>query len=283
MIQGGGARQPTRERAAWLGDALAIKEPTAAMFRRQTGSHLLVIGQNADAARAILASSCLSLVAQQAAEERDDLPAITIFDGSPNDDPESGYLSRLSQLFPDEIRVIRQKQLTEGLNRLCDELERRKADPALACPPRFLIVNGLHRFRDLRKAEDEFGFSRKSDSQGPSPAEQFAELTREGPAHGIHVLVWCDTLANVQRAIDRRDLREFEQRVLFQMGVADSSTLVDSPIASRLGLNRALLATEEMSAPEKFRPYRLPDETYLAWAAERLARVRSGKVEATAT
>jgi hypothetical protein len=281
-IQGGGARQPARERMAWLGDALAIKEPTAAIFRRQNGSNLLVIGQNADAARAIFAAACLSLVAQQVAEERDELATVTILDGSPSDDPEAGFLARMGERFPDVVRVVRQKQQTDGLNRLAEELERRKMDPAVGYSPRFLIVYGLHRFRDLRKAEDEFGFSRKSESQGPSPADQFAELIREGPAHGIHVLAWCDTLANVQRAIDRRDLREFEQRVLFQMGVADSSTLVDSPVASRLGLNRALLATEEMSAPEKFRPYRLPDDAYLAWAAERLTPVRSQTAE-TAT
>jgi hypothetical protein len=52
-------------------------------------------------------------------------------------------------------------------------------------------------------------------------------------------------------------------RVLFQMGVNDSSTLIDSPLASRLGLHRALFASEEMATPEKFRPYSLPDEAWL--------------------
>jgi S-DNA-T family DNA segregation ATPase FtsK/SpoIIIE len=51
--------------------------------------------------------------------------------------------------------------------------------------------------------------------------------------------------------------------VLFQMGVNDSSTLIDSPLASRLGLHRALFASEEMAMPEKFRPYSLPEEEWL--------------------
>ena len=56
------------------------------------------------------------------------------------------------------------------------------------------------------------------------------------------------------------------------MGVTDSSTLIDSPAASRLGLNRALYAAEELSSPEKFRPYRLPADLWLAMVGEQSVR-----------
>ena len=58
--------------------------------------------------------------------------------------------------------------------------------------------------------------------------------------------------------VDRGGMREFGLRVLFQMSVNDSSALIDSPAAARLGRNRALLVTEETTQPEKFRPYGLP-------------------------
>src|SRR5207248_10624951 len=115
---------------------------------------------------------------------------------------------------------------------------------------------------------DDFGF-RKSDGE-PSPAQRFATLLREGPAVGIHIVAWCDTLVNVQRAFERTALREFEMKVLFQMGANDSSTLIDSPHASRLGVNRALFAHEELTAPEKFRPFSLPPEAWLEGLAGRL-------------
>ncbi|HEX4589994.1 MAG TPA: FtsK/SpoIIIE domain-containing protein, partial [Gemmataceae bacterium] len=56
LIDGGASVEPAgrrggRDRDAWLGDALAIKEPTRAVFRRQSGSGLLVIGQQAEPAR----------------------------------------------------------------------------------------------------------------------------------------------------------------------------------------------------------------------------------------
>ena len=64
-----------------------------------------------------------------------------------------------------------------------------------------------------------------------------------------------DTLASLQRSFDRNALREFDWKVLFQISPADSSTLIDSPAASRLGTNRGLLHSEELGMLEKFRPY----------------------------
>jgi hypothetical protein len=63
--------------------------------------------------------------------------------------------------------------------------------------------------------------------------------------------------------------------VLFQMSAADSSHLLDSPLASRLGRNRALFHTDELEQPEKFRPYGLPALGWLAEVKRRLAAVSS--------
>ena len=134
--------------------------------------------------------------------------------------------------------------------------------------PRFLVVHGLQRLRELRKPEDDFGFGRKGERQA-TPGEQFAAILRDGAPLGIHVICWCDTLTNLQRALDRQALRDFALRVLFQMSPADSSNLIDSPAASRLGNNRALLYLDERGTTEKFRPYGPPSEAWLTWVRER--------------
>src|SRR5262249_51460482 len=56
--------QSPRSAAAWLGDAVSIKDPTSALFRRLGGSHLLIVGQNDEAALGIAASILVSLAAQ---------------------------------------------------------------------------------------------------------------------------------------------------------------------------------------------------------------------------
>ena len=63
-------------------------------------------------------------------------------------------------------------------------------------------------------------------------------------------------------------------RVLFQMSAADSSTLIDIPAASKLGVHRALFYSEDRGQPEKFRPYGLPSEEWLAWVKEATTRPR---------
>ena len=126
----------------------------------------------------------------------------------------------------------------------------------------------------LTPEDDDFGFSRRGEDKAPSPAKQFAMVLREGPAVGVFTVAWCDSLNNVNRALDRQGLREFEMRVLFQMSAADSSNLIDSPLASKLGMHRALFYTEDQGRTEKFRPYGPPDEAWLESVRHQLAGQR---------
>jgi hypothetical protein len=255
--------------AAWLGEPIAIKEPTAAVFRRQSGSNVLLVGQHGEAALGILCGALVSLAAQLPAGAEDSGRFSWLGDPAPDVPAAAGLLDRLAGAVP-QLRVVAWRDLPTGLGELADEVDRRHKDRAADAPPRFLFVYGLQRFRDLRKLEDDFGFSRRGEEKPAHPSKLFANVLREGPAVGVFTLVWCDTLTNLNRALDRPQLRELEMRVLFQMSAGDSSTLIDAPIASKLGLSRALFCTEEQGRIEKFRPYGLPSEAWLDWVKERL-------------
>jgi hypothetical protein len=133
------------------------------------------------------------------------------------------------------------------------------------------VLFGVQRLRDLRRQEDDFSFSRKEEATA-SPSQQFATLLREGPPLGMHTIMWCDTLNNLQRTLDRSSMRELTLRVVFQMNVSDSSNLIDTPAASKLGPHRALFFNEEEGRLDKFRPYGLPSEEWLQNVREQLAR-----------
>ena len=139
------------------------------------------------------------------------------------------------------------------------------------------MIHDLARFRELRRGDDDFSFSRSDDSQPASPASQFTRILREGPALGIHVLMWCDSYNNVNRTFDRQGLREVELRVLFQMNATDSSNLIDSPAAAQLGVHRALLYNEGEGRLEKFRPYGPPPDDWLAWLDRQLRARAAGE------
>ncbi|MCC6357575.1 MAG: DUF87 domain-containing protein [Phycisphaerales bacterium] len=256
---------------AWLGDAVAIKDPTATRFRRQNGANLLIVSQREDAASALLGSSLLSLAAQLPPERS----RFIVLDPR-SAEPASSGLRSLAAMLPHAIDFVDFHEVVARLNELAGEVQRRVdgAESNSAGTPTdvYLLVAGLQRYRLLRKQETTFSFSRPTEDDAATPDMHFATLLREGPVHGVHVLAWADTLATVERTFERATLGEFDWRVLFQMSAADSTVLIDTPDANRLGLYRAILFSEEQGLLEKFRPYGPLTGTVLDSVREAMAR-----------
>ncbi|MAC20893.1 MAG: cell division protein FtsK [Phycisphaerae bacterium] len=250
----------------WLGDAVAIKDPTSAVLRRQAGSNLVVVGQQDEPA---LALTTAGILAAGAGHRVDDLRMV-VLDGTTADDPNAGHLDVVAGHLPHRIDRPDFRGVGEAITELGAELARRIESGATDDPTILLVIHGLQRFRVLRKAEDDFGFS--TDDAPPTPDRVFGELLREGPEHGIFTLAWADTVSTLERCVDRQSMRAFDQKAMFQVGATDSSNLIDSPAASMLGPNRGLLYSEERGTVEKFRPWALPSEAYLSAAGRALER-----------
>ncbi len=249
---------------AWLGDPVAIKDPTAVLFRRQGGNHLLIVGQNAEGALGIMSATLISLAAQyppaKSATVRDGARFVVI-DGTPEDDVHAEFLSRVAGALGHSISVVGWKEAPRVLAELGEEVARRQQPDADDGPELFVMVHDLGRFRDLRRKENDFGFG--TPGEPAIPADHLAAILKEGSALGVHLITWSDTLSNLNRVFDNQSIREFESRVLFQISPTDSAHLLDSPAASKLGPNRAYFASEEQNRLEKFRPYGLPGSEWL--------------------
>jgi hypothetical protein len=217
-----------------------------------------MVGQQADAGFCMMASSLLSIAAQLPATLP--APACHLIVGSPLESAEEELLARLPNVIGHVLNVCPARDLPALLGQLAEEVERRQQAPTTG-EPLFVFLYGLQRLRDLRRTDDDFGFSRKGEAA--SPAKLFANILRDGPAVGVFTALWCDNLNNLNRSLDRQALREFEMRVLGQMSAADSSNLIDSPLAGKLGQHRALFYTEDQGRIEKFRPYAIPPVAWL--------------------
>ncbi|MEO6435903.1 MAG: FtsK/SpoIIIE domain-containing protein, partial [Tepidisphaeraceae bacterium] len=250
---------------AWLGDPVAIKDATAVTFRRQAGANVLVIGQQEELAMALMASSITSLAAQSPGAK------FYVLDGAPSDSPLAKVLPRVRGALPNEIKLIEFRATEEAIAELHADLTARQSGGGANPPPAYLFIYGLQRYRSLRKQEDSFSFGSGDEEKKPQPDKQFTEILRDGPPVGIHTIAWCDTAAALERTLDRAAMREFDNRVLFQMSAADSSNLIDSPTGNKLGQHRALLYSEEQGVTEKFRPYALPGERWLAYVKTQLS------------
>jgi hypothetical protein len=251
----------------WLGEPVSIKAPTAIAIRRQSGANILIVGQNEETGLAMIGMSMISLAAQ--------LPpaALTFYllDGAPADSAAFGAIPRVAASQPNPYKLIDYRHVPDAMNELAMEMRRRHEADAVHDPAIVLMIYGMQRYRALRKTEETFNFS-ASDSPNKisDPSKDFAEILRDGPAVGIHVIAWVDTATALDRTLDRASMREFDNRVLFQMSAADSSNLIDSPAANKLGTFRAVAFSEEQGTLEKFRPYAIPDSEFLSEIKKRL-------------
>lgn len=192
-----------------------------------------------------------------------------ILDGALVDDGEDDFWNPLVELLPHDIRVGGPRHAAAFVDEIAHAIkDRGNADNA---PPIFLIIDNLGRFRDLRKSDDDYSFSADKNKKA-TPARHFVDILKNGPAVGVHSLIWCDTSNNAGRWMSNQTLRELEMRVAFQMSATDSSNLIDSPAAGKLGQNRALLYLEEHGSHEKFRPYGLPSADWLEKLRHRYAQ-----------
>lgn len=243
----------------WLGEAISIKDPTNVRFRRQSGSNILIVGQQEISTLGLIVSIVVSLAAQFRGKPA---PTLTILDGGSSDSESTPTLVRMVERWGAGATIVGSRGADAAVAAVYDEFQKRTQGGGGEHPV-FLIVSGLQRFRSLRKNDGDFGFG--GDEEGPATKadKQFASLIKDGPAMGVFVIVRVDTSTNLERAMDRRMLKEFDYRVLFQMSANDSSNLIDSTAAGNLGQHRGLLYSEETGQIEKFRPYAIPEDAWL--------------------
>ena len=228
------ARQATpadRVLRGWVGVASALHGVAEVELASGAGGNLLILGAQREGAAAVVDA----LVTSLAARFRGAALQIIASDGEAGDGP---FAQRAATWTAVESQAARDAgTVAKDLTALADD---RRAGTAHDSSPVVWIVWAAQRVRALR--DEEPG------------GEAFARLLAEGPEVGIHVVLWCDALMSFQRSLGRRALKEFDQRILFQMSQADSLELCDDAGASRLGLHAALHSVASDGRRAKFRP-----------------------------
>ncbi len=250
----------------WFGAPNSIKGPTEATFQRQSGNHMIIVGQREEAALTMVLMSVIALAAQHPAGSA----RFIIIHGSAPGTPEAEQFDRLARTIPQGLTFATALEIPEVIAVLSKEMKMRAAGltELVGAPSIFVFVHGLHKFKKLRH-EDDFSFG--SGDGEASPGAAFNELITEGSALGLHIIATVDSFNNVNRSMNRKALSEFEMRIVFQMSANDSASLIDSPKASNLGLHRALLHNEQAGTLETFRPYAAPETGWFEDVAAKLA------------
>src|SRR5690606_22379672 len=104
----------------------------------------------------------------------------------------------------------------EAIQHLAAEV-RRRSEVTEPTPPIALLIHDLGKFRELRRSEDDYGFGGFDRDKPQTPAQALAEVFKDGPAVGVHALVWANSYNTVDRWLGRPLLKEFEKRIAFAM------------------------------------------------------------------
>lgn len=242
----------------WLGAPNAIKGPTEAVFHRQSGNHLLVVGQRDDA---VLAMTAIGLITLGAQFPKDALP-IYVLDGSAPESSEREFLSGVCTQVPQKVKTSYENDVVELIGEIAAEMAEREEHGADGKPPVFVFIGGIQRYKKLRYDEDLAYSFDKSATEG-NPSVQFNDIITNGASLGIHLVAAVDSYNNITRCLNRKALGEFEKRITFQMSANDSAALIDSTAASGLGMHRALFYNEHEGHLETFRPYAAPGASWV--------------------
>ena len=259
------AERPQKRKGvnAWLGEPIAIKEPTSARLRRQAGANLIIVTRDEEQGIGVLASAVTTLAVQHS----DDACRFVIADYSTADAEWADFFETFCEEMPHEAKVVRRRQVPEAVKEALHEVEARHARSSSPPSSLFLVISGLHRARELRKDEDDYG--------ADSPADDLLKVLRDGPEVGVHCLVWADTASSLTRTVGRKALAEFGTRAVGVMSNEDSQSLIDDSGAAKIDRpHRMLLFDEEQPGVlEKFRPFAFPPRNWIVQLAKRLQEV----------
>lgn len=263
VLDGTAAPAGVRYVDTWVGQPVAISPPTLVRFKRQSGSHLLIVCREEEDGVGMLTAAVVGIASQS----RFTGAQIILADFTSDDSPCAEAADRVASSFPDVVRKIGRREVVSTLKTLAGEVAQRIEQGGTGAKPIFLVVQGMQYARDLRLDEDDY--YRKGDDAEPSATDLLTTVLREGPEAGIHFVAWCDTYTNALRVMNRKMVREVGMRVAGAMSNEDSQNFIEDAAASRIDKpHRAIFAQEERPGQlEKFRTYATPEAGWLSRAA----------------
>jgi DNA segregation ATPase FtsK/SpoIIIE-like protein len=236
----------------WLGQPIAIDNDVRAVFKRQGGSNMLIVGNDEDIAVRIISSSITSLLKQPVHQDS----TFYFFNFFDDDTTQFKNLKKLFEAVKTGFKVefVEDINAKKTLDAITDELEQRQQNSTSNFSNIFIIAASIQRGRIFRK-------------DGPNMTDEAKKLTgiiKNGTYKGIHSIIQIDSMDSFGTKIfEDRLLPDFSQRVATQMNDNNSRKLLGNDKATKLGNNRAYYFWDTENKLIKFKPYELPDMDFL--------------------
>lgn len=246
------AKESVNPDACWCvaGDSVAIEPAVVFPLTSQPGRNVMIVGGDDSMAASVL-NSIVASWSRHVRRPDGVSPQLFTIQGARPTDPECLKLPSIWDKYRCDATAVDARDASSLVSQVHAILkERLEADnDAGAYPPVLLSILQLGRVRDLKKG-DEFSFGEAEESAD----KLLEEILRDGPSVGIHTVCWAESQSTVSRWLSRGSLREMEIRLAMQMSANDSSNLIESVSAAKLG-NKVMLMYDDATGQEaQFRP-----------------------------
>ena len=259
---GGGERTPR----IWLGAPMSLDESVLVELKRDSKQNFLIADVDEQEATGLLVATCVSLLETVPATAQQ----FEVLDLGTQRKAWSDSLRTIGVAAGSRFFGLREDTLLDALGRIAGVVEERTNARMHDEPSKFLILHGVHRLRELVNAPPAFGSSRSATGQR-TVRELLGSILRDGAYVGVHVIAWCDTAEHVHSVLEPGKLRG-EFGIVAAGRQSDdmlSRALVGTGKAATIGANRMVLANSASGEPRVFRPYGLPETSWLESAVGR--------------
>jgi S-DNA-T family DNA segregation ATPase FtsK/SpoIIIE len=252
-----------------LGEPLSISEQHLAFkVMKQSRVNLLVVGQEEmDAFRVVAAVLLTTVLALPAS--RLEVFVLNLTNADSDVAPRFDALAEIGS----PVMVGARPRVDPIIARVHDELTaRHESEQQLSAggprPTMLLCVFGLQRASQLAR-----------DGAKPSASvKKLQDILSKGPDLGIHTLLWADTVASVGKALENRDISEFDARVVVTGG--DATRLLGDN-ASHVQLRRNYGAYYNQSEGGKPSQFRIYDDDSISALIDAIRKRAGGAPDAT--
>ncbi|MXV14813.1 FtsK/SpoIIIE domain-containing protein [Hufsiella ginkgonis] len=235
----------------WVGEPVTIADDIVVTLRKQGGGNMLIVGYDEQMGLRIMTSALISIAAQH-------LIGAVRFYGFNFQNVDSDYAELPQDLFEQlcqPYEFVAPRDVEEKLEEVKAIIDSRIYESSIPAEPVFLTFFSFQRGRSFRKAEYSMS----------AEAGLLAFILKEGPDVGVHVLLQVDSLESLSKSLDHNLLREFSQRIVYQMNADSSTRLIGNSSAGQLGQNRAIHYDDNENTMIKFKPYEIPA---LSWVTQ---------------
>ena len=219
----------------WIGEPVKMEPDFHIDIKQSTAQNLILIGSNNDGA-SVFSSILYSKNFQQNKVEK----TFIINPLSDVDEGFEGFQKSYGKNIDDKI--FKPNQIDELFDELLEILAQRKssneAHKTIVC-----FINSLNKIQRLR--DDNILY------------DKLFTLLNEGAEYGIHFILHCDSVNNLNRTPVSRDLSFFNHRIIFEMNQDAYYKIIGSYQIKQLKPNRMVYYSDELGVHQIIKPYEL--------------------------